>query len=1129
MNFDYLKAFPDLKKLYDYCTEAEEFALSKPNISATSARKAMEFIVKMIYMSLLGQDFGFTVFEMVTDVRFVNYVNDPTLINTIHFIRKMGNVAVHDGGLSVQESLRILEELHFLVGEFSILIGVVKDYPAFQKPGTAAKAPSQAPASPAPVSPAPAAAQTTPKTPPAPEKAEKKVTVAPEVVAKYAPRMRQVRFNVKYKRNEDENKKLFMAACLREAGWPIVSQSNQAMPCCAGINMMLDDGDSIDYVLYGRDNRPLAIVEYSETKENVVSGRLKAIDKANKLSVKLGYKPIIYYTNGYLIYIIDQLGYRPRRVFQFHSIEELELLKLRATLRQDITAPVIDDNITNRKYQKEAITAACNAFANYRRHSLLVMATGTGKTRVSISLVDILTKANWVKNVLFLADRTSLVRQAHKNFNKLLPSVTTSIYAGSGFQRDPNARMIFSTYQTMINLINDDTREFSIGRFDLIIIDEAHRSIFKKYSALFHYFDALMIGLTATPRNEDNKSTYQMFEMPNGKPDYAYELEEAINDGFLVGFSVLDKTTDALRRGIHYDELSDEEKEKFEDTFASGDSDLPINVSYQGAVISADQVRKNQYINLGTIDAMLGDLMKNGLKVNGGDKLGKTIIFAASHFEAEKIVERFQDLYRYLGLDFCKLIDSQVPNNLGLIDSFGERDQMPQIAVSVDMMDTGIDVPDVLNLVFFKKVNSKIKFLQMIGRGTRLSPDVFGPTMDKKGFLIFDYYDNFGFFRTHNTWTTKNDAGGSGWEAVPQSVLINRRRLGILRTLIESNTLTPFEVSYRDQLKAYFIGMMRGLCNDDIEVQYNMAYVSKYRTAEMWDGFTDAKIREIDEHILPLLPPDPDPVKVKTFDLMIYVIEDEVPHRVEANKDIRKIRFAFGNVGNKINAMLEQLSKLKTIPEVVQKEELIRQMRSANLIFDNFSLELCERVRKELRDLMKYIPDDRRYYVIDAKDFVIDAASGGGEVAPEKTYAEKAQEYIASGSPALAKLRNLDALNDAEKTELEDVFKARLGTAADYAAWSGNRPLLPFLRVQVGIADEAIETKFGAFMNPTVLNVQQLAYMNQIISYARENGDIVFLDLQKVSPFCDVDIMGLFGQKIMHIKTLINGLHHPVM
>lgn len=1106
MNFTYLSSFPKFKKLYEYCSEAEEFAISKPNISAASARKAMEFIVKLIYQSEIDNSYGLTVFEMITDVRFGDFVGDQSLVNSIHYIRKMGNVAVHDGALNADDALNILEELHFLVGEFCIMLGIIKDYPQFVEP-------TDKPAIKAEVA-------------KAEETIKEKVEVPHELIAEFATRMRDTRFNVQHGRDEEENKKLYLKASLREAGWAMVNRANQAMPGTAGLNMILDDGDTVDWILYGRDNRPLAVIEYTATTKNLIEGRTKAIEKANKLAQKYGYKPVAYYTNGYHIYVIDQLGYKPRRVFQFHSIEELELLKLRATTRQDISAPQIDESIAGRDYQKQAITNACNAFMQKRRHALLVMATGTGKTRVSIALTDVLLKAGWAKNILFLADRTSLVRQAHKNFTKLLPSVTTSVYSGGSLNRDPNARIIFSTYQTMINLINDDTREFGIGRFDLIIIDEAHRSIFKKYSALFHYFDSLMIGLTATPRAEDNKSTYKMFELKNGNPDFAYELEQAIEDGFLVGFSVLDKTTDAMRRGVYYDDLSDEEKEIFEDAFATGDDD----VDFTGTVIDTGIIRGRKIINLGTIDAMLNDLMKNGLKIDGGDKLGKTIIFASSHLEAEKIVERFQNLYPYLGFDYCKLIDSQVADNLALIDSFGERGQLPQIAVSVDMMDTGIDVPDVLNLVFFKGVGSKIKFLQMIGRGTRLCKDVFGPGEDKQGFLIFDYYDNFRYFRTSNTWSTVDqDPNGKSFTMTPQSILINQRKLGILRTLVEKNSLSVFDEQYKKHLKEYFVDSVRGLCNDDIEVQYNMSYVSKYRTAEQWDAFTDGKIEEIEEHILPLLPPEADPMKVKTFDLMIYVIEDEVPRREASSKDVRKIRHGFGNVGNKIDAMLAELEKLKTIPAIVQKEAIIKKMRNADYLFENFSLENCERVRQELRDLMKYIPEKSPVYIIKSHDTVIDNTDGGGEDTKEKTYAEKAREYIVTGSPALAKIRNLDDLTQAEKDELETVFKTQLGNEADYAAWSGNKPLLAFLRVQVGISDEAIHTKFGSFLNANILTDDQLQYMHQIISYARENGDIVFLDLQRVSPFCDIDIMSLFGANISYIKTLINGLHRPIL
>ena len=1098
MNFAYLKNAPDFAQLYTYCCEAEDFALSKPNISVTSARKAMEFIVKMIYSAVGGDIQGKTVFAMSTDYAFTSYLNDQILLNSIHFIRKMGNVAVHDGTLTSDEALKVLEELHFLVGEVCMLWQLIPDYPEFVKPTL------QTPIQPEPT-----------------ESPKAKVEVAPELCARYAERMRTTRFSVAHDRDENENKKLFLRASLREAGWPIVNRANTAMPEAAAVDCLLDSGDSVDYVLYGRDNKPLAIIEQTATAKNLVEGRTKGIEKANQMAAKYGYKPVVYYTNGYYIYCIDQLGYPPRRVFNFHSIEELELLKLRRTMRQDITNPVIDDNITNRDYQKNAIRSVCKAFTDMRRRSLLVMATGTGKTRVSISCVDVLMKANWVKNVLFLADRTSLVRQAHKNFNKLLPNVTTSLYTGGSLNRDANARVIFSTYQTMINLVNDDTREFGVGRFDLIIIDEAHRSIFKKYGALFNYFDALMVGLTATPRCEENKSTYDTFQLENGKPDFAYELEAAIQDKYLVGFSVEDKTTDKMRRGIHYDDLTEEEKASFEDTFADDDS-----IDFTSTEIEGTKLGKN-IINLGTIDAMLNDLMKNGLKVDGGDTLGKTIIFAASHIQAEKIVERFQKIYPQLGMDFCKLIDSHVEGNLTLIEQFEVRGGMPQIAVSVDMMDTGIDVPDVVNLVFFKQVRSKIKFLQMIGRGTRLSPDLFGPGLDKQGFLIFDYYDNFRYFSTTGTWSTVEGSGATN-NIVPQTVMLNKHRLGILMNLQQEKALCTFDAAYRDELKAHFISETRGLNNDDIAVQYNMAYVSKYRTAESWDNLTDRQAAEIEEHILPLYPSEKTPVKVKAFDSLIYVIEKEYPRREKEGKDAHKIRNGFKNVDSELIRRMSALLKLKTIPAIVEKTDLITAMIDGAYLLDHFSLERAEDVRKALRDLMSYIPDKQGYTIINVVDWVEDKENSG--TGDDKPYPQKAQEFLSgSNLPSLAKLRNLDPLTEDEKNELKAIFTSKLGTEAEFNAWAGSMALLPFLRLQVGISDEAIQTKFGSFLNAQTLNPMQLNYCQQIVDYARKNGDITMTVLLKESPFCDMDVTQIFGANIGYIKQLINGLHKPVM
>lgn len=1102
MNFDYLKQFPTLRKLTGFCSDTEQLVYSRPYLSGMSARQALEYLIKLIYASKIAPTDGLTMFDMVDDQRFIDWLGDSYLLNTIHYVRKIGNAAVHQGDLTSDEALNVLENLHFLVGEIMILFGKIDDYPQYIKPERKAKTP-------------------------VPEKAVKpeKVQPEPEVIAEFAQRMRKTVFSTTHGRDENENKKLFIRASLRESGWKIVNVPNQALPCCATLNCMIDDsGEMIDYVLNGRDNRPLAIIEETETKKNPVLGRKKAIAVAEKLEQKYGYKPIVYYTDGYHIYCIDQLGFPARRVFDFHTIEELELLKQRRSMRQDISAPVIDENITNRDYQKKAIRAVCNAFSENRRRSLIVMATGTGKTRVSISCVDVLMKANWVKNVLFLADRTSLVKQAHKNFNKLLPNVTTSVYSGGSMNRDENARIIFSTYQTMIGLINDEKKQFGIGRFDLIIIDEAHRSIFKKYGALFHYFDSLMLGLTATPRSEENKSTYQVFALKNNEPDMAYELEQAIAERHLVGFSVLDETTEAMKRGIKYDDLTDTQKEQFEEEFTP---DGEENVDFSGAEIEGSKIGR-RVINLGTIDAMLGDLMKNGLKVDGGDKLGKTIIFASSHLEAVKIVERFNHLYKELGSDFCVLIDSHVDNSDNLIEQLEQRDSLPQIAVSVDMLDTGIDVPDILNLVFFKPVMSKIKFLQMIGRGTRLSPDIFGPGEDKRGFLIFDYFDNFGYFSTKGNWSDTSSTGKKSYETRSQTYNINKRRLSILKQLQEAKKRTAFEERYMAELHDFFVAELRSLNNDEVEVQYHMAFVSKYRTAENWDHISDVQQQEIEKHILALLHSEKAHMKVKSFDMLMYVIEDEFKRKIDEGKDPLKIRNGFVNVSNEITARMKELLKLKTIPAVISNEQLLRDMMHCEYLYTDFSLKKVEAVRKQLRDLMQYLPNVKRYFIIDIPDKMDVDPDTPAE--PQKPYSERALEYITnSNHPSLAKIRNLDALTDAEKEELTRIFCEKLGTEAEFKTWSGNMALLPFLRLQVGIADEAIQIKFGTILSDAALNDIQRSYMQQIVEYAKKNGDITFMNLQKESPFCDYDIVELFGDKTILIKNLINGIHKPIL
>ncbi|MBO7442445.1 MAG: DEAD/DEAH box helicase family protein, partial [Paludibacteraceae bacterium] len=501
-----------------------------------------------------------------------------------------------------------------------------------------------------------------------------------------------------------------------------------------------------DYVLFGSNGKPLAVVEAKRTSKSPDAGKHQAELYADCLEAKYGVRPVIYYTNGFETYIIDGLGYPPRRLYSFHTATDLELM-IQKRSRHDINDFKVNGKITDRDYQKMSIKAVCEHFNKKHRKGLIVMATGTGKTRVAISLVDILTRNEWVKNALFLADRTSLVNQAHKNFVKLLPNMTTCVLSDDS-DHDLNARLTFSTYQTMINHIDTEDKTFSVGRFDLIIIDEAHRSIFGKYGAIFNYFDSLLIGLTATPRDEVDRSTYEIFEMEQGEPNFAYELEEAVADGYLVNYIGIKRGSKIMREGIKYDELSPEEKAQLEKVFEYE----RINKALEGEPgrdIAASEIF-TYIFNDDTISHVLQDLMSNGLKIKGSEEIGKTIIFAYNHRHAEMIVEKFNKLFPEYGPDYCALIDNYVTYADDLIDKFADKNKEPQIAVSVDMLDTGIDVPEVINLVFFKQIRSKIKFMQMVGRGTRLCKDLFGPGKDKECFYIFDWCGNLDYFGKGN-------------------------------------------------------------------------------------------------------------------------------------------------------------------------------------------------------------------------------------------------------------------------------------------------------------------------------------------------------------------------------------------
>lgn len=1087
MNFDYLKTIESLKDLYVFCKDAESFVLSRPDLSAGQSRKGLEYLVKLVYQ--LRNDSvpqRSSLFELVSSEDFTNFIDDASMLNSLHYIRKVGNIAVHNDEVSLKEALFSLKQLHIFTGELLIKLDLISSYPLFDE-ALLVKSKDISPS-------------------------DKEVDINLHLINHLKPKIdKQTTLGVGVNISEAQTRKLYIDLYLREAGWKVLDKDNVKLPEKAGIEIKVQGMPNsqgigfVDYILYGSDGKPLAVVEAKKTSVSPIKGKEQALLYSKCLQQEFGYLPVIYYTNGYQIWIIDQLGYPARQIFGFHNIKELEYLM---TLRQRgaISDLKISEEISDRPYQKMAITNVAESFNKKRRKALLVMATGTGKTRTAISLVELLQRNRWVKNVLFLADRTALVTQAKRNFNKLLPNYTISVLSDKDKQPDLNARLVFSTYQTMINLIDGDVRTFGIGRFDLIIIDEAHRSIFNKYKAIFTYFDSLLVGLTATPRDEIERSTYSTFDLEEGLPTFHYEIEEAVRDHYLVGYSVLDRTTKFLKQGVKYSDLSNEEKEEYEKTFLTPEGDLPTELS------GADFFKK--IYNDNTVDLVLQTLMNEGLKVNSGDLIGKTIVFAFNHNHAELIVKRFEKLYPELGPEYCKLVDNYVTYAQNIIDSFSVRDKLPQIAVSVDMLDTGIDVPDILNLVFFKRIYSKIKFVQMIGRGTRKSEDIFGHLKHKNQFYIFDFCDNFSFFDMNPEGRTVN-------QGFSMTQKVFQMKLDLLFELQkQEHQANDFHKKYYELIKTELYQTIRNFNRDRILVRNNMPLVDKYSVETKWVYLSKFDIQEVKNNLTLLVDSDKDIESAKAFDLKVfYIMLSLVSEDVVAKRAIEQVvRIS--------QALLERLS----IPQVAEKKDLLIEVLTQTY-WNRVNVETLEHLRNEIRYLIQYITDEVGIYSTDFKDELIDQGNKDVNIMDFKTYEEKVIDYLLSNeiNETIIKIKMLDKITPDDLKELERILWQELGTKDDYFNVTKEENLAVFIRSIVGIEQEAINLKFSEYLNTNILSAKQQEFVKSIISYVQQNGDITKQDLVDKSPFSDFDVVELFNDKIDVLLNVVNNLHESVL
>lgn len=1087
MNFEYLLKIKELNELYIFCNDAEEFVLTRPDISATQSRKALEFLVKLVYQAKgLKIPERASLFELVSAEDFSFFINNGEMLEAIHYIRKVGNIAIHNEEVSKREALFSLKQLHTFTGELLIKLGFIEDYEIFVK--TKIRKSSRVGVM------------------------QFEVALPRNLISKVSGTLeKNATLNIAPSISEEETRKYFIDVYLREAGWQILEVKNKVIPKKAGIEIEVKGMPNnqgfgfVDYVLYGNDAKPLAVVEAKKTSVSPTKGKEQATLYANALKLQYGYLPVIYYTNGYQIFVIDQLGYPPRQVYGFHTIKELEYLKQLQT-RGNITDFRINQDITDRPYQNMAITKVAESFNKKRRKSLLVMATGTGKTRVAISLVELLQRNKWIKNVLFLADRTALVTQAKRNFNIFLPDYSISVLSDKDKKPDLNARLVFSTYQTLINLIDDDQKSFGIGRFDLIILDEAHRSIFNKYRAIFVYFDSLLVGLTATPRDEIERSTYKIFELEERAPTFNYDMEEAIRDNYLVGYTVLDKTTKFLKQGLKYKDLTKEEKKEYEDLFLTPEGDFPKEISgtdFFSLIYNDD-----------TVDLVLQTLMSEGLRINAGENIGKTIIFAFNHLHAELIVERFNSLFPEYGPNYCKLIDNYVTYSQNIIDEFSVRDKHPYIAVSVDMLDTGIDVPDVLNLVFFKRIYSKIKFVQMIGRGTRKSSDIFGLGKDKKQFYIFDFCDTFTYFEI-------NPHGRPSYQDYTLTQKLFQMKLDLLHELQKfENQEVEFNKNYCLELKQELFNIIRSFNRERILVRENLPLIDKYSNIENWNYLPPLEIQKIKRYLTPLITTDSDIESAKSFDLKVYYIMLSLIDK----KTIAKTAVSH------IVSISQTLLERQTIPQVAAKRDLLLQVLTQTY-WDSINIEKLEKLRNELRDLVQYITDVRGVYSTDFKDELIDQGIREVNIESFKTYEQKILDYLLENveDETIYKIKHLEPINSADIKELERILWEELGTKEDYYKVTKHNNLAAFIRSVVGIEQVAINTKFNDYLNTNVLSSRQQEFIKSIINYVQQNGDITLQDVVEKPPFNDFDLSKLFEINISILQNVVNSLHQVIL
>lgn len=841
-----------------------------------------------------------------------------------------------------------------------------------------------------------------------------------------------------------------------------------------------------DYVLWDDKGKPLAVIEAKKTAVDAEKGRTQARLYADSLEKKHQQRPVIFYTNGFDIWIWDDAaGYPPRKLFGFYSKDSLEYLLFQRLNKKSLDTFSPKPDIAGRLYQVESIKRVTEQFTNKHRKTLIVQATGTGKTRVAISLTDLLIRAGWVKRVLFLCDRRELRKQAKNAYNDFLDEPLVNV--GARTAKDRNKRIYLATYPAMVKVF----QSFDVGFFDLIIADESHRSIYNVYGDIFRYFDCLQVGLTATPVEFVSRNTFQLFNCENQHPTAYYPFERAVEEGYLVPFEVQTYTTDFLRRGIKYDQLTEEQRKQIEE-----EGDDPELLNYE-----VRDVDKNVY-NKDTGRHIIRNLMESGIRDASGQQVGKSIIFARNHEHAMLLRKVFDEMYPQYGGRFCQVIDNYDPRAEQLIDDFKQADNELTIAISVDMLDTGIDVPEVVNLVFAKPVFSKVKFWQMIGRGTRLCPDLFGPNKHKTGFRIFDHWGNFDYFDFHYK---------------PIEPTVSKPLMQMLfetRIELADAALQAAETGVFDMTAGLVLKDINRLPEESIAVREKWRTKRNLSRPEVLQAWEPSTVATLKTEIAPLM----QWVNIRGFtdahelDLLLTRMQIALMQK-SSRFDDYKITLL-----DKVNSLQMHLNPVR------EKAEVIKQVRSTSF-WDQVTVEALETVRQELRTIIHYratggvTPQQVKVVDIEEDQTQVQAGKRSSSIptVDMKAYEKQVEEVLVGlfeKDATLIKIRRGEPVTEKELQSLSSLVltqnpDVRLEVLQEF--YGEATPLDQILRSITGMEPESVRERFEEFVHKhSHFSAKQTRFLSLLQNHIAKNGAIELERLYE-DPFTLVDADGIDG------------------